>query len=392
MIAKSSQRYFLSFDAIFPAFPSALTMVGYGAGRHLAVLSGRGQHRTRTLTMPRVMLFDLDSRVPNLALMKLSTYYKKRGFEVLLRHWPDSQKADQYLASAVFYCESTQRKIATLNAIHGADVEMGGSGIDLAKRLPPEVESCFPDYSPYNHKDYAVGFLTRGCPKRCSFCVVPAKEGPVKKNVASFSDFVPAGQRNVMLLDDNLLAFPEAESLLKEMTERQYAINFSQTLDISYLTPRVYELLLRVDYQNARFTRKRIYFSCNHPGTNRQFMDRKDMLKGFGRRGLCGVHLRVRHQSQPGLPALDDAAKTDASPLLSGILAHSGRSCAPALQIFRYGSQRSHPPDVSEQWEELGEIPALAEPPLLSHLWKILSSAGEDNLPIQRPRAHPPVS
>src|SRR2546429_980374 len=66
------------------------------------------------------------------------------------------------------------------------------------------------------------------------------------------------------------------------MTERQYAINFSQTLDISYLTPRVYELLLRVDYQNARFTRKRIYFSCNHPGTNRQFMDRKDMLKGFG--------------------------------------------------------------------------------------------------------------
>src|SRR2546421_4888456 len=60
-------------------------MVGYGAGRHLAVLSGRGQRRTRRLTMPRVMLFDLDSRVPNLALMKLSTYYKKRGFEVLLR-------------------------------------------------------------------------------------------------------------------------------------------------------------------------------------------------------------------------------------------------------------------------------------------------------------------
>src|SRR6266513_3641421 len=107
-------------------------MVGYGAGRHLAVLSGRGQRRTRRLTMPRVLLFDLYSRVPNLALMKLSTYYKKRGFEVLLRHWPDSQKADQYLASAVFYCESTQRKIATLKAIHGADVEMGGSGIDLA--------------------------------------------------------------------------------------------------------------------------------------------------------------------------------------------------------------------------------------------------------------------
>src|SRR5205814_10297210 len=68
--------------------------------------------------------------------------------------------------------------------------------------------SLFP-YTPV-FRSYSVGFLTRGWRKRCSFCVVPAKEGPVKKNVASFSDFVPAGQRNVMLLDDNLLAFPEA--------------------------------------------------------------------------------------------------------------------------------------------------------------------------------------
>src|SRR5437870_13222877 len=97
-----------------------------------------------------------------------------------------------------------------------------------------------------------------------------------------------------MLLDDNLLARAEAESLLKEMTERQYAINFSQALDISYLNPRVYELLLRVDYQNARFTRKRIYFSCNHPGTNRQFMDRKDMLKGFGIDAVCVVRSEER--------------------------------------------------------------------------------------------------
>lgn len=240
-------------------------------------------------TMRRVVLFDLDSRIPNLALMKLSAYYRKRGFEVLLARQPYYLEANEYLASAVFHTEITKGKIAALRAIYGADVEIGGSGLDLAKRLPPEAEACFPDYSLYKHQHYAVGFLTRGCPKRCAFCVVPVKEGPVKKNSSAFSDFVPAGQQNVMLLDDNLLGFSEVESLLVEMARRHYAVNFSQTLDIAYLTPRVYELLLKVNYQNARFTRKRIYFSCNHPGTNRQFAVRKDMLKRFGIDSVCVV-------------------------------------------------------------------------------------------------------
>lgn len=239
--------------------------------------------------MRRVVLFDLDSRIPNLALMKLSTYYKKHGFEVLLERRPSYLKAEQYLASAVFHCEPTQRKVAELLAIYGAAVEMGGSGIDLAKRLPPEAEACFPDYRLYNHRRYALGFLTRGCPKRCAFCVVPAKEGLLKRTSARFSDFVPSGQRNVMLLDDNLLSFPDAESLLVEMIERRYAVNFSQTLDIAYLSPRIYELLRQVDYKNARFTRKRIYFSCNYSGTCRHFTDRKDMLKGFGLDAVCVV-------------------------------------------------------------------------------------------------------
>ena len=77
---------------------------------------------------------NLTSRIPNLALMRLSTYYKKLGFEVLLAHRPSNLKAHQYLASAIFHCELTKRKIAQLRGIYGADVQIGGSGVDLAKR------------------------------------------------------------------------------------------------------------------------------------------------------------------------------------------------------------------------------------------------------------------
>ena len=240
-------------------------------------------------SMSRIVLFDLDSRIPNLALMKLSTYYKRQGWEVMLSRKPTHIDASRHLASTVFHTSSSQKRLDKLRSLYGDRVEVGGTGIDLTRRLPSEVEACFPDYGLYGHNRYAVGFLTRGCNRRCAFCVVPDKEGSVKRASASFADFVPPGQRNVMLLDDNLLSFEGAETLLKEMEERRFAVNFSQTLDISHLSERLYDRLLRVNYQNARFTRNRIYFSCNYPGTISHFMARRDMLKGFGRDAVCVV-------------------------------------------------------------------------------------------------------
>ena len=151
------------------------------------------------------------------------------------------------------------------------------------------MDACFPDYRLYGHDRYAVGFLTRGCPRRCAFCVVPAKEGTTKIEAGSFDAFVPRGQRNVMLLDDNLLAYPGVEALLVEIARRGYAVNFSQTLDIACLTPEKHNLLLQVDCRNSRFTRRRIYFSCNYPATIRQFVERRSMLREFGQDGVCVV-------------------------------------------------------------------------------------------------------
>lgn len=241
--------------------------------------------------MKTVVLFDIDSRIPNLALMKLSAYYKGQGLNVILSKKVAYIKAHRYVASAVFRTRSTIKKLAELRRIYGDDVEIGGSGVDLTRRLPEEIEACFPDYSLYGHTRYALGFLTRGCAKKCPFCVVPVKEGRLKLQVTSFSGFVPSDWKNVMLLDDNLLGFSDALGLLEEMALRGYKVNFSQTLDISYLNESLYRALLKIDSQNARFTRKRIYFSLNYPGTIRQFEKRKSMLKGFGKDRVSVVSL-----------------------------------------------------------------------------------------------------
>ena len=158
-------------------------------------------------SMRRVALFDIDSRIPNLALMKLGAYYKTRGCEVVLARKPVRIETDKYFASTVFFRASSRKRIEALQALYGDRIEIGGSGIHLGKRLPAEAEASFPDYGLYGHRSYALGFLTRGCHRRCAFCVVPEKEGAVKQTAGSFDDFVPSGQKNVMLLDDNLLSF-----------------------------------------------------------------------------------------------------------------------------------------------------------------------------------------
>lgn len=238
----------------------------------------------------RIVLYDIDSKIPNLALMKLSTYYKNHGYQVILSKDIKYIKADKYFASTVFYCQKSREKIKALRELYGNDIQMGGSGIDLEKSLPPEVENCFPDYQLYNHNEYALGFLTRGCNSNCPFCIVPKKEGNIRI-ANSFEDFVPPGQTNVKLLDDNLLSYEDSDRLLTEIIDRKYAVNFSQSLDISYLNKYNFKLLKQINSQNSRFTKKMYYFSCNNVNMVKEFLSKEKFLKKFGKDSVTVITL-----------------------------------------------------------------------------------------------------
>ncbi len=239
--------------------------------------------------MNQVVLFDIDSRIPNLALMKLSSYYKKKGFGVILSRQPRWIQAHHHFASVVFNSNKSQAYVAELRRLYGDNIQIGGSGIDLASTLPVEVDQQFPDYALYGHTDYALGFLTRGCNKRCQFCVVPKKEGKLQSDYASFDDFVPRGQHNVMLLDNNILASPNSQDILREIIKRQFNVNFNQTLDIQYLNDDNHGLLTNVKSVNSRFTKKMIYFSCNTPKQAAWFYKKSNYLRAFGKNQVTVV-------------------------------------------------------------------------------------------------------
>jgi hypothetical protein len=143
------------------------------------------QPRKFALQLPRkaVLLVDLDSRLPNLALMKLSRFFKDQGRRaVLVQREARLAGVECVYASGVFSTPSTPDRLSKLRRYYADALIAGGTGIDASLRLPAEVECLPADYSLYPELgDCAIGFLTRGCPFQCAFCVVPVKEGGVRQ-------------------------------------------------------------------------------------------------------------------------------------------------------------------------------------------------------------------
>ncbi len=195
--------------------------------------------------------------MPNLAVMRLATYWRRQGAEVSFPY--DGRGADKLYASVIF---SRNRDRALQLVEKGA--EIGGTGWDPHKALPPEVEACPPDYSLYPDVDYAIGFTSRGCIRRCPFCVVPKKEGPIQ-SVATIPDLVRPGSNFLVLLDNNFLANTERDARLAEIEKLDLTVNFTQGLDIRLVDAEVAERLARIKTSNLRRTKRTIYFAFDDP-------------------------------------------------------------------------------------------------------------------------------
>lgn len=185
-----------------------------------------------------VSLIDVDSKISNLALMKISAYHKARG-DIVKFYEPLFDKPDLIYASKIFDFTPDYNYFPN-------DIEIikGGTSYSLDIVLPAEIEFQFPDYSLYSC-DYAIGFTTRGCIRNCPFCLVPKKEGKIRA-VGDIYDFWN-GQEYLMLLDNNLTALPEQfERICKQLIKEKIKVDFSQGLDIRLITSEMAQLLAKV--------------------------------------------------------------------------------------------------------------------------------------------------
>ncbi|MBW2427839.1 MAG: hypothetical protein JRF56_02695 [Deltaproteobacteria bacterium] len=264
-------------DQALSQFPYQLRKKGLEI--HRSVTPQPSKRKSIRIRPGTILLIDVDGCLPNFASMKLSRYYKKQGRKVILAYKDCCLKGPEAVyASAIFHNHVTDKRIANLRRYYGDSLMLGGSGIDINRRLPENIEKLPPDYNLYPELgDRAIGFLTRGCPFRCAFCIVPAKEGRPRQ--VSDLDTLLAGRHKLILLDDNILSHPKAVDFLEEIASRNVQVNFTQTLDFRMLDRRKAALLRQIKCSNLRFTRRVYHFSLNSNKGIKQLARKYKMLR-----------------------------------------------------------------------------------------------------------------
>ncbi len=210
-------------------------------------------------------------RFPNLVCMKISSYYKKLGYTVTLElSYDNLENYDKVYISKVFTDTPIPDGIIDLSW-----VEYGGTGFyfDKAQPLPYEIEHSFPDYHLYDdfiesqflydeetgkisnrsefkeYLDYSIGFLTRGCFRKCGFCVNQKYDRVFKHS--PLEEFYDPDRKGIILLDDNFLGYADWRSCLDELIATDKQFKFKQGLDERLLTPEKCELLFNSKYDGA---------------------------------------------------------------------------------------------------------------------------------------------
>jgi len=196
-----------------------------------------------------VGLIDLDaSKFPNVPLMKISAWHKAQGDTV---EWYDpmfSLEMDRvYIAKVFDWTPDFQFEIRAKEVIRGGI----GYGLDFDNPLPREIEHMYPDYSLYG-VDKAYGFLSRGCPRNCSFCNVSQHQGLQSRKVANLSEFWN-GQKEVVLLDPNILACKDWKELIQQLVDSKAKVDFSQGLDIRLMTKEKAEMINQLRVKTIHF-------------------------------------------------------------------------------------------------------------------------------------------
>lgn len=207
----------------------------------------------------RVCLIDVDSSIPNLALMKISSFFKKNKWKVDLIQLNNSAydhhkreefifNANQYdkiFISIIFLINRDLVKIKDCKRVYRGGT--GYDGFEPNKGLPENIEHMFPDYSLYPNNEYSMGYLSRGCIRNCKFCFIPQKEGRLKIH-SPLKEFYNPKLPKIMLLDNNFLALPNCIGLLKKLKETGKCITFKQGLDFRLLTKEKAEALSSLNY------------------------------------------------------------------------------------------------------------------------------------------------
>lgn len=238
-----------------------------------------------------VRLTQLDGKLPNLALMRLSAFHKARGDSVAFFRTPYRQLGEpEYGAvygSAIF--SFTRDRVERMRR-EFPDALIGGTGGDRALNVEAVVGDFVGlDYEPWPDFRASIGFTQRGCRLACKFCVVPEKEGK-PWSAATVADIWrgPGHPKHLHLLDNDFFGEPKWPKRIAEIRDGDFRVCFNQGINVRAITDEAAAALASIEYRDDGFTKRRLYTAWDNLKDERVFFDGVDRLE---RAGVPPTHL-----------------------------------------------------------------------------------------------------
>lgn len=246
----------------------------------------------------RVLLVQLDGKLPNVALMRLSAHHKKLGDQVQFKiapnrgslkqaKWANELKGDVHVKPDLVYASlifSRTRPLAEklLEIYPGA--MLGGTGIDYTTNLESLGVGLDQDYSIYPDFSHSIGFSQRGCRLRCGFCVVPAKEGKNRDehSIQSLWRGEPY-PKNLLLLDNDFFGQPDWRHKVAEIKAGGFRVCFSQGINVRLIDEEAAKALGELDCRDDSFERRRIYTAWDNRKDEERLFKGLELLTTHGR-------------------------------------------------------------------------------------------------------------
>lgn len=212
----------------------------------------------------------VDSKYPNLALMKISAFHKAKG-DLVEWYSPLSDYNRVYMSKIFSFTPNYPYYITNAN-----EVLQGGTGYDISTVLPIEIDRLQPDYELYGiENDLAYGFLTRGCPNKCKWCIVPIKEGKIRPYM-DIEEITADGRQRAILMDNNVLASDYGLEQIEKIIKLKIRVDFNQAIDARLITDDVAKMLAKVLW--IRYIR----FGCDTPGQIKEVERAAELLSKHG--------------------------------------------------------------------------------------------------------------
>ncbi len=256
-----------------------------------------------------VLLCQLDGKVPNIALMRIASHHRELGDDVTLCCGAQFEVGlwdsfERVYASAIFL--KTRPLCERLLVVYPEAI-IGGTGWDVKSSVESVgIQTLEQDYSIYPRFRQSIGFTQRGCRLRCSFCVVPEKEGAIRaeKTIGEIWRGDP-WPRELLLLDNDFFGQPAWRERLAEIREGRFRVSFNQGINARFLTDEAAEAIASIDYRDDSMQNKRIYTAWDNRKDEGRLFDGLNRLVKYGVKPdhimvyiLCGYWIDETHEDR----------------------------------------------------------------------------------------------